>query len=158
MCWLVGWLVVGGRSVETSSGTNVVSRGRLGRVFCPLGRRLVSFWGSAEVICAPLWLKGCHDEARCGQVRARRADGCARTSETHIKPICFDDFWKPLWAPGNARNRVLHIFARYFNGFRETCKVNTSEMLKFHWFLSALEGSREPQVIQPDEKVVRLGG
>ena len=96
--WLVGWSLGEGR-VKTSSGTNVVSRGRLGRVFCPLGRRLVSFWGSAEVICAPLWLKSCHDEARCGQVRARRADGCARTSETHIKPMYFDGFGKPRWAP-----------------------------------------------------------
>ena len=90
---LVGRLVVPweGRA-KTSSGTNVVSRGRLGRVFCPLGRRLVSFWGSAEVICAPLLLKSCHDEARCGQVRARRADGCAPTSEIHIKLMDFDEF------------------------------------------------------------------
>ena len=115
MCWLVGWSLGEGR-VKTSSGTNVVSRGRLGRVFCPLRRRLVSFWGSAEVICAPLWLKSCHDEARCGQVRARRADGCARNTKTRIFPMSFDDVSK-------------------------TGVPQTSKMLESHWFCKVFQPS-----------------
>ena len=39
----------------------------------------------------------------------------------------FDDFGKPQWAPGNARNLVLHIFARYFHEFFE---VGTKQFAK----------------------------
>ena len=79
-------------SLTTSSGSNMVNHGRRGQVVCPSGRRQVSFWGSAGVICARLWLESCHDGVRRGQVRARRADGCAPTSEMHIKLMAFDDF------------------------------------------------------------------
>ena len=63
--------------LKTSLGSNLVSHVRRGQVFCPLGRRRVSFRGSTGVVCAGLWLESCHDWGRRGQGRVSRADGRA---------------------------------------------------------------------------------
>ena len=66
---------------------SVVVRGGLGSLFCPLGRRLLSFWESVGVICARCGSKVAtrgSDEGKCGQVVPMEVLGNGEYTRFHL--------------------------------------------------------------------------